>query len=119
MEPSITKGHQLLCIKPRSVLLKWVKSSIEGQEHDDVSSIVERVNLSHLVDDATVIVKNFNKPSEIKPFIQQFYRPIFKAEMSRMCEKSDQWPVVDTFQKFNHHFSVEMHSQLIHLFTRQ
>ena len=101
------------------MLLKWVKSSIEGQEHDDVSSIVERVNLSHLVDDATVIVKNFNKPSEIKPFIQQFYRPIFKAEMSRMCEKSDQWPVVDTFQKFNHHFSVEMHSQLIHLFTRQ
>ncbi len=113
MEPSITKGHQLLCIKPRSVLLKWMKSSIEDQE--DQTSILERVNLSHLVENATIVVKNFKQLSEIKPFIQQYYRPIFKAEMLRMCDKEEQWPVVDTFQKFSRHFSVEIHTQLIHL----
>ena len=116
MEPSITKGHQLLCIKPRSVLLKWMKSSIA--DHDEVSSILERVNLSHLVENATVVVKNFKQLSEIKPFIQQYYRPIYKAEMTRMCDKSEQWPIVDTLQKFNRHFSIEMHTQLIHLFSR-
>lgn len=113
MEPSITQGHQLLCIKPRSVLLKWMKSSIEDQE--DHASILERVNLSHLVEDATVVVKNFKQLSDVKPFIQHYYRPIFKAEMLRMCDKTEQWPVVDTFQTFNRHFAVELHSQLIHL----
>ena len=116
MEPSITKGHQLLCIKPRSVLLRWMKSSVADQ--DDVSSTIERVNLSHLVANATVVIKNFKQLSEIKPFIQQYYRPLFKAEMSRMCDKADQWPVVNTFQTFNRHFSVELHTQLVHLFTR-
>ena len=76
------------------------------------------MNLSHLVENATVMVKNFKQLSEIKPFIQQYYRPIFKAEMTRMCDKAEQWPVVDTLQKFNRHFSVEMHTQLIHLSLR-
>lgn len=114
MEPSITKGQQLLCIKPRSVLLKWTKPSIE-EEDGDITNVLECVNLSHVAENATVIVKNFNRISEVKPFIKNYYHPIFKAEMSRMCGKVASWPVIDTFQKFSQYFYVELHSQLIHL----
>ena len=113
MEPSISKGHQLLCIKPRSVLLEWIKSSIADQ--DELTSIIERVNLSHLVENATVVVKNFSQLSQVKPFIQHYYRPIFKAEMMRMSDNADQWPVVETVQDFSRYFVIEIHTQLIHL----
>ncbi len=113
MEPSISEGHQLLCIKPRSVLVKWMKSSIEDK--DEVTSILERVNMSYLTENATVVIKNFTEASQINPFIEDHYRPIYTAEMSRMCDKTDQWPLVDTLQSFNRYFSVEVHTQLIHL----
>ena len=120
MESSMEEGHQLLCIKPRSVLFKWIKSSSPSSstavtECDDdlVSTLDERVNLSHLVENATVVVKNFKQTSDVQPFLQHYYQPIFKAEMSRMCEKSDQWPQVDSFQKFDRYFTVETHTQLI------
>ena len=113
MEKSMTRGHQLLCIKPRSVLVKWVKSSIDEQE--ELTNIIERVNLAHMVENATVVVKNFSQLSEVKPFIKQYYRPLFKAEMLRMCDKADQWPTIDNAQKFSHYFAVEVHTQLIHL----
>lgn len=113
MEPSIDKGHQLLCINPRSVLLKWMKSS--GEDKEEPTGVLERVNLSHLVENSTVIVKNFKQSSEVTSFIHQYYRPIFKAEMLRMCDKREQWPTINTFQEFSRHFTVEFHSQLIHL----
>jgi len=113
MEPSMERGQQLLCVKPRSVLLKWLRSSIE--DDDELTSILERVNLSHLVENATVVVKNFNELSEVKPFINEHYRPIFKAEMSRMCDKEEQWPLVNSAQAFSRYFSVEIHTQVIHL----
>lgn len=113
MEPSIDEGHQLLCIKPRSVLIKWMKSSIEDK--DEMTNILERVNLSHLTENATVVVKNFRQSSDVNPFIKHHYRPIYDAEMSRMCDKVDQWPAVDSFQLFGRYFSVELHTQLVHL----
>lgn len=113
MESSIDEGQQLLCVKPRSVMLKWMKSSLEDQI--DMSSILKQINLSHLTENATVLVKNFKQRSEIKPFIKHFYRPIFKAEMLRMCDKAEQWPEVDSFQTFNRYFAVEVHTQLVHL----
>ena len=113
MESSIEQGHQLICVKPRSVLLKWIKSSVEDQS--DLVSVLERVNLSHLAENATVVVKNFTGLSEIKPFVKHYYRPIFKAEMLRMCARSERWPDVDTFNTFNRYFSVEIHTQLVHL----
>lgn len=114
MEPSMTEGHQLLCVKPRSVLLKWMKSSIDDQE-EELTSIMDRVNLSHLVENATVVIKNFTSLNEVKPFINQYYRSIFAAEMSRMCDKEDQWPAIDSVQAFSQYFTVEIHTQLIHL----
>lgn len=113
MEPSIEQGHQLLTIKPRSVLLSWMKSAVEDQ--DDLANVMERVNLTHLVENATVMVKNFTSLKEIKPFLMQYYKPIFETAMSRMSTQSDQWPVVNSFQSFLRYFSVEIHTQLIHL----
>ena len=114
MEPSIEQGHQLLCVKPRSVLLKWMETTLTADQTEP-SVAFERMNLSHITENATVLVKNFKQLSEIKSFIQQYYRPIFKAEMLRMCSDADQWPAIDTFQMFRRYFAVEIHKQLIHL----
>ncbi len=114
MEKSIHHGHQLLCVKPRSVLLKWIKNTFAEQQAEP-PEVFERMNLSHITENATVLVKNFNHPSDVKPFIQQYYRPIFKAEMLRMCTDADQWPEIDTFQMFRRYFAVEIHTQLVHL----
>lgn len=113
MESSIKEGHQLLCIKPRSVVLKWMKSAVE--EQSDLVTILDHVNVSDIAENSTVVVKNFKQLSEIKPFIKHYYRPIFKAEMLRMSDRAEQWPDVDTFQTFNRYFAVEIHTQLIHL----
>lgn len=114
MEHSINEGQHLLCIKPRSVLLKWMKSSLED-EGADIAALLERVNLSQLTENATVVVKNFKQLADIKPFVKEYYRPIFKAEMLRMRDCSDQWPEVNSFKDFSRYFSVEIHTQLIHL----
>ncbi len=112
MEPDITDGGQLLCIKPRSVLLKWVKSVVEEEE---LSDILDRVSISNLVENSTVVVKNFKTLEEIKPFIEQHYKPIFKAEMSRMCEQQSQWPEINDFKSFSRYFTIHIHTHLIHL----
>ena len=114
MEPSIEHGHQLLCVKPRSVLLKWMKTTLT-EHYKEPPEVFERMNLSHISENATVLVKNFERLSDVKPFIQQYYRPIFKAEMLRMCTDADQWPEIDTVQMFRRYFEVEIHTQLIHL----
>lgn len=114
MEPTIKEGRQLLCVKPKSVLLKWLKSSVA--ESSDLTTVLERVNLSHLAENATVVIKNFNNLEEIKPFIERYYQPIFKAEMLRMCDQAEQWPAVETFEAFNRYFAIKIHTQLIHLY---
>ncbi|WP_028389046.1 hypothetical protein [Legionella fairfieldensis] len=113
MEPSIAKGQQLLRIRPRTVLLQWMKSVVE--EQNDLTAVVERVNLSHLAENSTVIIKNFDTLSSIKPFLKQHYQPVFEAEMLRMCDNAEEWPMIDSYQMFNHYFAVEIHTQLVHL----
>lgn len=119
MEPAITDGQQVLCIKPRSVLLKWVNSSSPSSssntDSEELTSVLEYVNLSHMVENATVVVKKFKRLSEVKPFVKHCYQPLYNAEMTRMCGKAAQWPAVDSFQTFNRYFHVEVHSQLVHL----
>ncbi|CAM2973844.1 hypothetical protein [Legionella worsleiensis] len=113
MEPEITHGHHILNIKPRTMLLKWIKSAVEDEE--DLVTIMDRVHLSQLVENSTVIVKNFTNLKEIKPFLKKYYKPIFEMAMSRMSNQSSEWPVVDTFQSFCQYFTVEIHTQLIYL----
>jgi hypothetical protein len=113
MESAVEAGRMLICTKPRSVLLKWMKSSVEEQEeqHD----VVEHVTLSHVSENATVVIKNFETPLEIQTLLEAHYPTMFKAEMTRMCQRSENWPNVDSFADFNRYFSVEIHTQLIHL----
>lgn len=114
MEPSVEHGRQLLCIKPRSVLLKWIKSNVEEQEGQ--GDLMERVTLSRLSENATVVVKNFENKADIQLLIEHHFRPMYNAEMLRMCEKTDQWPNVNTSETFNEYFSIEIHTQLVHLY---
>ncbi|MDP1603296.1 MAG: hypothetical protein Q8M03_08530 [Legionella sp.] len=113
LENSLAEGAQLLRINPRSVLLQWLKSATI--EDNDLGIILEQVNLSHLAENSTVIVKNFKNLSEIKLFLKQCYQPIFEAEMQRMCDNAEQWPAVDSYQAFTRYFAVDIHTQLIHL----
>ncbi len=113
MESSIEEGHQLLNIKPRTMLLQWVKSSVE--EQDDLADVMERVSLSQLAENSTLMVKNFPSLDQVKPFVKQYYQPIFETAMSRMSNQSDEWPEVDSFQSFCKYFTIEIHTQLIHL----
>ena len=113
MEPTIDDAHQLICVKPRSVSIKWMKGLT--QEQDNVISVLEQVNLSNLVENATVVIKNFKNLSDVKYFIQHHYQPIVKAEMLRLSDQADKWPQVDTFQEFSRYFDVEIHTQLVHL----
>ena len=113
MEQSFGEGKQLLRIKPRSVLLKWMKSTIGDDE--ELTDILERVSLPHLAENATVVVKNFSELNQIKPFFKDYYLPVYEAEMSRMSDTPEQWPAINSFEAFNKYFAVEIHTRLVHL----
>lgn len=113
MEPTIADGHQVLVIKPRTVLLNWIKSAVEGQ--DELENVMEHVTLSQLVENATVLVKNFSSLKDIKSFIKEYYKPIFETAMSRMSSNPAEWPAVNSFQSFSQYFAIEIHTQLIHM----
>ena len=59
MENSLTNGAQLLRVKPRSVLLTWMKTSLEDKV--DFSEILKQLNINHLAENATVLIKNLKK----------------------------------------------------------
>jgi len=113
MENTLDSGNQLLRIKPRSVLLKWMRATVEDDE--ELVSVLQHINLSHLAENATVVIKNFNGLADIKPFLQQSYQKIFATEMLRMCDSQEQWPVIDSYETFTQYFSVSIHTQLLHL----
>ena len=113
LENSFEAGQQLIRIKPRSVLLKWIKSVVE--EDDDLIAVLNKINLADLAENATVIVKNFQKLTEIKAFLKQYFPLIYEAEMLRMCDRGEQWPYVDSYESFCRYFAVDIHTQLFHL----
>ena len=115
LESDFREGQQLLRIKPRSVLLKWIKSAV--QDDSELISVLEKVNLADLAENATVIVKKFGDLSEIKSFLRQYYPIIYEAEMLRMCERGDHWPYVDSYESFCRYFAVDIHAQLINLYS--
>lgn len=113
LESAFREGQQLLRIKPRSVLLKWIKSAV--QDDAELMTVLDKVNLADLAENATVIVKNFSELSEIKHFLKQYYPIIYEAEMLRMCERGEQWPYVDSYESFCRYFAVDIHTQMIQL----
>jgi len=122
LEPSMQDGKQLLRVKPRALLLKKMQEIIENQHLDghcdddgDDVLVIEQIKLANLTENATVVIKNFEQVDEIKPFVQQFYRPIYKLEMMRMCEQREQWPEMLSFDAFSRYFLVDVHTNIIHL----
>lgn len=112
LEKTLTQGHQLLRIKPRSVLLKWIKSSLEDNAQELV--VQDRVETGQMAENATVVVKNFSKLADIKDFMRLHYLPIFEAEMHRMGHTSELWPNMNSYECFSRYFTVQIHTHLIH-----
>ncbi|MBA2656109.1 MAG: hypothetical protein H0U70_03895 [Tatlockia sp.] len=111
MEPKLASGQHLLRVKPRSVLLKWLKTAAEVKGENPF----QEFNLSHLAANATVLVKSFTSLSDIKSFVKNYYKNIFEAEMFRMFTKAEEWPAVDSYQTFSRYFAIDIHTQLYHL----
>ncbi|MCH9756013.1 MAG: hypothetical protein K0U37_02315 [Gammaproteobacteria bacterium] len=115
LESSCEAGQQLLRVKPRSFLLKKMQSRWIEDDDEDVATLIEQVSLSHLTENATVIIKNFKALNEVHPFVKQYFHPIFKMEMMRVCESREQWPSVTSFEEFSHYFLIDIHTNLVHL----
>lgn len=114
LEPTVAEGRQLICVKPRSILLKWMRKTAEGQ--NELTTALKGISLAQITENATVIVKNFTALSDVKPFVKDFYPLMFEAEMSRMQNNAEDWPTIDSYQVFSHYFTVEAHTQLLHLY---
>lgn len=113
LESTMDEAHQLLCVKPRSVAVKWMET--EDEDQIDFSELLEKIDVSHFIENATVLVKNFEQPEDIEPFIEDHFQPIVHAEMERMSGNAKQWPSIDSFQMFHRYFDIEIHTQLVHL----
>lgn len=113
MEPAIEDGKQLIIIKPRPLLLEWIKKEARNEEESE--ELVQQISLCHLTENATVLVKKFSDLKEIKVFIKQYYKPIFETAMSRISNQGNRWPMVNSFQSFSQYFAIEIHTQLIQL----
>jgi hypothetical protein len=116
LESAFENNQQLLRVKPRSLLLKKMQTNQTSEEDaGDVATLLEQVSLSYLTENATVIIKHFNHLKEVRPFIEQFFLPIFKMEMMRVSKSRQQWPSVESFEDFSRYFSIDIHSDLVHL----
>lgn len=111
LESSLQQTQQMLQLKPRLKLLQWLHTMVEQQP--ELVTIMEQVTLSHLTENATVLVKNFNQLSQIKPFLRKYYPYLFETAMSRMSNKPQQWPKIHSFEEFSRYFEFEIHTQLI------
>jgi hypothetical protein len=113
LESTLAEGNQVLRIKPRSVLLKWIKSSIEDNTQELM--VQDRVEMSQMAENATVVVKNFPKLADIKDFMHLYYYPLFEAEMHRLGHTSELWPNMESYETFSRYFTVQIHTHLVHL----
>lgn len=114
MEPCIDNGHQVLCVKPRSVVLNWITTPKEDEIN--ISGLLkDTIDLSHFTENTTALVKNFDNLSQITPFIKHNFQPIVQAEMIRLSDEAEYCPIVNSFKIFSRYFDMEMHSHLVHL----
>lgn len=111
LEQTPTQAHQMLQLRPRAKLLEWLNQKLA--KHADLAQVMEKLNLAHLTENSSVLLKNFRHLQEIKPFIQRYYQSIFTTAMSRITNESEQWPQIASYQDFISYFSVEIHTQLI------
>ncbi|MDF1646929.1 MAG: hypothetical protein P1U61_08140 [Legionellaceae bacterium] len=117
LESSFECEQQLLRVKPRSLFLKKMQQEKpeNHQGDDEVVTLIEEITLSQLTENATVIIKHFNALNEVHPFVKQYFLPIFKMEMMRVCDSKELWPTVNSFEDFSRYFLIDIHTNLIHL----
>lgn len=112
-ESSLEDCHQWVSVKPRVVDLDWAPTS-----HDDqlaVKDILHTLHCASAVSGATVLVKSFDKLSDLKPLMQRYCRPILKNDLMKKAAQIIQWPTMTSLQMFHRYFAVEVHTQLVHL----
>lgn len=115
LEPTVLSGTHILRVKPRQLLVKLMQTIYIGVIEGPPAVAIEQVTCAYLTENATVIIKNFERLQAIQPFIQQHYYPIFKMEMMRVCESREHWPIVNSFADFSQYFLIDVHTHLIHL----
>lgn len=111
LEPTLEQAKHMVLLKPRMKLLQWLNSVVEN--HQELATLMQEVTLSHLCENATAVLKNFNSLQEIKPFLSRYYPYLYKTAMSRLSNNPYQWPKISSYKEFSHYFEVEIHTQLI------
>lgn len=112
-ESSVDDCRQLVCVKPRVVDLEWMPTTNDDQI--EVRGILQTLNLSPTQQSASVLVKRFDKLSDLKPLVQRYCRPVFKHDLMKKAAQLIQWPTASSLQIFHRYFAVEVHTQLVHL----
>lgn len=113
MEPSHEETHQLLRLKPRPILLQWMEMALG--DDDESIALLEKVTIEQVAENSTLALKNFQRLSDIKDFMQTYYSKLFKFEMKRMCDDESLWPEMNNYSQFCRYFSIDIHTQLIHM----
>lgn len=104
LEETMNQGHQILSIKPRTILLRSLQANMKSPKSPNEAE-----------DYTTMVVKNFTQRDEVNPFMEQHYYPILTADKTNLAQKAEQWPKMNDYQAFGRYFTVEVHSALIHL----
>lgn len=113
MEDSLLDGRQMMCVKPRTVFLKWIRSKLQEVSGD--ASVVTKTDVSQWTENGTAVIKNLENLYDLKPFLRLYYYSIYEAEMQRMCDGLQDWLTIDSYQMFSRYFVIDMHTQLVHL----
>lgn len=111
LDSSCNFGSQVLQLKPRAQLLQWLRQI--AQRHDDLIEIINRVNLSHLTENSSLVVKRFDDLGEMKLFVRENYKSLFGKAMRRMSSDRILWPKIHSFEEFNRYFAIRIHTHLI------
>ena len=116
LEPSFECAKNMLLFRPQPKLLHWLQHIAE---QEDMVELIEDVTIEQVAENSTVLLRNFVKITEIKPFLLLYYESIFATLMSRISNRKSEWPKINSFRDFNQYFSVEIHTQLHDLRTSQ
>ncbi len=112
LEPSTAEAKQIVQLRPRISLLNWWRK-MKKKENPELAYLMDKVSLSNLTENATLLLKNFSNLKELKLFLQTYYKPLFATAMSRIGVKTNQLPNLSSIYDFRHYFSVQIHTQLI------
>ncbi|HVT62323.1 MAG TPA: hypothetical protein VHD33_02400 [Legionellaceae bacterium] len=111
-ESSIEDCQQLVCVKPKVVDLQgWPPAT---EEQIEVKDLLQTLNAPPV--SASVLVKRFDRLSDLKPLLQRYCRPIFKKSgLMKKAAQNLQWSTMTSLQMFHRYFAIEVHTQLVHL----